>query len=179
MSRTIPSTDPYLGIIAEKRFRPFYTPNDMLYLGVYGGAAFGSKQWRKVGDFPEDLVKGVDVSKYSNITPDPAKNYFGTAGTLSDRTFSMPPMYKSLHHNWFEWYCLYYYGNRSAADGYRIDQWLKAINQHWFYILKGPYTGGGEPETDLTYLADRRQKLLEMGVDPTVTPEDYSCYYQF
>lgn len=185
MSKTIPSTDPFLGIVTQiGTFRPWYTPNDMLSLGVYGGAFFfGKSKWKILSELPQDIIKGVPEDKYANYQYSNAKNYFEvepSGGAKSDRTFSMPPNTKGIHpFGWFEWYCRYYYGSVSAADIWRVKQWQMAINQHWFYIINGVYNGEGNKITDLAFLPERRQKLLELGVDPTILPAAYQCTYQF
>lgn len=184
MSQTIPSTDPPLSLVVESgQFKPFYSPREMLVLGVFGGAFFGNKnawtvgiQLRQTGIFT-----GLLPSLFQNSTFDVEQNNFGVAPGISDRSFGMPTEKKRLHkYGWFQWYCQYYYGQKSPADVHRILQWAYAINVEWAYISElAPYTGGGNRETDLTFLPERRQRLLEKAWDPTRDPGDFGLRVKF
>jgi len=181
MSATIPSTDPFLAMLSPRLFRPFYSPNDMLALGVYGGAFFGPNNAARIlPDIDPDLFRNINTSTWKSYTYDNTKNYFQVAGGREDRTYNMTIEQRQIHRfGWFEWYCKFYYGERSIADTGRITQWIKEINRHFYYIKNGVYNGEGNILTDLTFLPERRQKLLELGVDPTKDPYDYGCNYHF
>lgn len=181
MSKTIPSTDPQLPILRKastKDFAPFYTPNDMLDLGVFGGSFFSPNRAKKIIEnvlgYEQfmDLTMGINISKFQSGEYDPTQNYFpNQALSFTDRWFGMPADQKRKHkYGWFHWYVLFYYGEQSVADAPRVMQWKKAINVNWFYIASTPYTGEGNRNTDLTFLPTRRQRLLELGWDPTVDP---------
>lgn len=186
MSRTIPSTDPPLSLLVESgQFKPFYSPNDMLTLGVFGGSFWYRIPQRDAWLFKStDFSFGVSLNLYSSVIYDNAVNYFGVDGFLgNDRTFGLPPNQKRLHpKGWFEWYCNYYYGQKSTADAGRIRQWAYAINVEWSYIdgaTPTPYMGSGNRATDLNFLQERRQRLLEMGWDPVKDPKDYQLQIKF
>lgn len=182
MSQSIPSTDPYISLINGSKsgiFRPWYTPKEMLLLGVFGGSFFTDRR-ALMKTLSWDLITDVPVAKLISGPYDPAQNYFNVTLELMDRTFEMPMTMKRLHPNgWFEWYCRFYYGEQSPADPDRIRQWLMSVNQHWFYITNGTYNGDGNINTDVTFLPERRQRLLELGVDPTIPPSVYNCFYKF
>lgn len=183
MSTTIPAGTPPLSLITESRlFMPFYSPQDMLKMGVYGGAFFGAGNALSLlpmlgSVITNDLFKGVPQDKYLNNTYDPTANYFNLTLPKSDRSFTMPVYLKRMHtYGWFEWYVRYYYGERNKADTWRIRQWQHSISVDWYYIET---TGGPSKYADLTFLQTRRQKLLEKGWDPTIPPAQYNLKVKF
>lgn len=180
MSQTIPSTDHYLNLMNDHGiFRPFYSPRDMLQLGVYQGAYFINKKPSMLA-MVKDLLNNIPVNKYLS-NPSNSLNYFQVqAPDTGEYHSGLVPGLRALHPGgWFEWYCKFYYGEKSRADHARVRQWLYTVNAQWFYIMKGPYTNMGTQATDLTWLPERRQKMLEFGADPTVDPSLYGCFYKF
>lgn len=188
MSQSIPSTDPQLKLIVDtgQQFEPFYSPKDMLILGVYGGNFWYKMAQRNSWLLKTDLFsgpRGLDPILFNGPLYDEADNYFGVAGLENKRTYGMSAQQKRLHpKGWFEWYCNYYYGQLSHADTARIRQWQYEINVQWSYIdgaTPTEYTGSGNRATDLTFLPERRQRLLEFGWDPTRNPADYNLTIKF
>lgn len=184
MSQTIPSTDPPLTLMVESgQFRPFYSPKDMLILGIFGGTYFGKNNaWPLYPEFKaKGLFDGLGQNLYLNLVFDVEQNNFQVDPGKSNRTFNMPLPLKRFHpHGWFQWYLQFYYGEKSPADVHRIRQWAYAINIEWAYIAElSPYAGSGNRKTDLTFLPERRQRLLEKGWDPTKDPGDYGLRIKF
>lgn len=189
MSATVPSTDPPIGMVRSSIFQPYYTPKEMLTLGVFGGAFFGSSNAQKIlstgpltiGGAMDSLFRGLPKLKYESPIYDPNQNYIpGQTLAVQRRGLNMPSYIKRLNpFGWFEWYVNWYYGCVSQADNWRISQWQKSINVHWLYIANGVYTGGGNKFTDLTYLPMRRQRLIELGWDPTIDPEKQGLKINF
>lgn len=110
-------------------FEPDYTPQQMLDMGVFGGAYFAGE----LGAIRRQrLFDGVGF-----LTPPPtgerirgkkaaANNYFGKQASFErdwwlDRglIFSCDPL------GWFEWYCWHYAGRRVPGhDNHQIRRWL-------------------------------------------------------
>jgi hypothetical protein len=182
MIPTIPAGRDPLLLTGKKPFRPFYSPQDMLNLGVFGGSFFGPDRAMKlIPKFTQFMLfSGVPISSYALAIYNQGINYFNVSLDPMNRTFSMPIGLKRMHpFGWFEWYCKYFYGEESKADEHRIKQWVMSINQHWFYIATSAYTGVGNRFTDLTFLPPRRQALLEFGWDPTIDPATWGFQYKF
>lgn len=184
MSATIPSTDPQILMVSvDPNFRPWYTPNEMFRLGVYGGWFFSkaSTRYQYLDSVPKDAFNGVDTTRYLQATPDNSINHFGVLGfsVYTDRWFQMSLQYKRLHMGWFDWYCRYAYGVFSLADKVRMDQWRKLVAVEAFYIQNGVYVGESDAWTDLTFKTNRKQKLLELGWDPTKNPANYGLAVNF
>lgn len=151
----------------------------MLNLGVYGGSYFG-RNLIILNDLPQSSFIGISPNKYKNWDYNQAINYFNVTPFRTDRTFDMPSDLKQLHKlGWFEWYISFYYGLSTPADKDRMQQWLVQINTDWFYIKNSAYSGSGDRITDLTFLPQRRQRLLEFAADPTIDPSTYGCSYKF
>lgn len=181
MSLTIPAGVPNLKLNTEFEFKPFYTPNEMLKMGIYGGSYFGRAR-NYLDDPPlKYIFQGVPNQNYIGWDYNQAINYFAVTPERLERGLNIPSALKQKHPlGWFQWYMSYYSGrtNRSL-DAWRINQWLENINTDWYYIANDTYSGGGSRFTDLTFKKDRRQRMLEFGVDPTIDPVSYGCGFEF
>jgi|SRR5882757_3765870 len=175
MNTTIPTAGPTSFLLVTQivglTFRPFYRPEDMLNLGIKGGQ-FGHDDKILLYGINKDLTtKFKGTTKWAQDTYSNPKNYFNIANTQSERVLNNNNVYKAKHPlGWFEWYCRFYYGEKSTADMMRLSQWLIGINTAWFYIATDPAR-----LTDLTWQPMRRQALLEWGVDPSLDPASYGC----
>ena len=104
-------------------FRPERTPRQMLELGVFGG--------RYLTDCPAEFP--TSWFRRARLCPerhDPGLNCFGVNASLPLSVW----LEKGWIHpqdprGWFQWYCRYYLGRRSADDGRQIARW-KAIRRH-------------------------------------------------
>lgn len=159
-------------IMSDIAFKPFYSPKNMLTLGIKGGT-FGHDDIPRLLSVSDDLNKTFrGTNKWAGSIYDNSKNYFNVAHFQTERDMSgNGHAFKSKHPlGWFEWYCRFYYGEKSPADVFRLSQWLIGINTEWFYIKQDP-----TKLTDLSWQPARRQALLEWAVDPTLDPESYGC----
>lgn len=160
------------------KFIPWYRPIEMLNLGILGCAFFSKNgpmyKIIRSSDWGFDL-SGLDLAKVSNNAPDYTMNQFATAGFVPVREMylKMPKSYKELHRGGFlHWYLSYWSGNISAADGWRAAEWRDQIAVQAFYIMNAPGYNAGK-WTDLTFQPGRRQRLLELGWDPSRNPANY------
>ncbi len=107
-----------------KEFRPQLTPQEMLALGVFGGAYFEER----TKEFPTSWWKGARLSP--DGAPHKELNYFGV---LASQPRSVWQKKGWIHtddpHGWFEWYCRYYLGRRHEDDVRQIKRW-NAIRRH-------------------------------------------------
>lgn len=138
-------------------FKPELTPREMLKIGVFGGAYFIGVDNLIPKEYPKSWFAGIKLS------PDKEKNaelnFFGIRA-------SMPLAYwrakgwinKQDPHGWFEWYCRYYMGRRSADDERQIKRW-KAIKRHISQIKKNC-----KPR-DLKCRRKQRQAVLHWAYD--------------
>lgn len=151
-------------------FKPYYTPRQMLMLGVYGGTAFSMLKTRE--GLSEDLlsVKFTNTngrSAWGSMVDIPDANYFPGADTRSVRKGSMdiPPGFRMIDPaGWFQWYSQFYYGRKiEAYDPMRVNQWGSQLNVCQFYITKYLEVDIN-PLQALTYL----QSMVNYGWDPTI-----------
>lgn len=177
MNTTIPSTEGPLKVryIMGIDFKPFYSPVAMLDLGIKGGT-FGRDNIPLLYDISGELNRKFrPTNKWGQPDYDSTRNYFNVVSDQTERSLGIGTVYKEKHPlGWFEWYCRFWYGEKSTADQMRVSQWMVGINTAWYYIKSG---AGTDPNklTDLTFLPLRRQQLLEWAVDPTLSPDSYGC----
>jgi len=138
-------------------FKPDLTPQEMLGLGVFGGAYFIGVKNLIPKEYPKSWFTGIKLSPDNEKHAD--LNFFGIRA-------SMPLAYwrakgwinKQDPHGWFEWYCRYYLGRRSADDERQIKRW-RANRRHAAQIKKNCKRG------DLDCRKKQRQALLHWGYD--------------
>lgn len=112
----------------DPRFKPDLSPKQMLSIGVFGGLYFSDKP----REFPKDWWKSAKLS------PDGKRhkelNYFGVNASQPLSVWLAKGWINPQDpHGWFEWYCRYYMGRRTADDERQIKRWL-AMRRHIMQI---------------------------------------------
>ena len=133
-------------------FRPQLTPRQMLQLGVFGG--------RYMTDCREEFpASWFTRAKLSTGRSDPRLNYFGVRASQSLATWRRSGwIHPQDPRGWFQWYCRYYMGRRTADDARQIRRW-RAISRHVAAIRKAC-----EPR-DLECRRRQRQAVLHWAYD--------------
>lgn len=162
-----------IGENMDPRFKPYYTPAEMLSIGVFEGKYINDclleypKTWFtnaikngklcpekadfRVNAFGIKSRQSIFVWKEHNWLPNE------TGGTiLSDRKTN-PDV-----RGWFEWYCRYYIGRRlPVIDDIQIKRWL-AFKRHLAQVKKNCKS------KDLSCRPKQRQALLQWAYNPFV-----------
>ena len=104
-------------------FRPELTPKQMLELGVFGG-----KYLTDCGDeFPASWFVRAKLSPSGR---DCSLNYFGVDASQPLLEWRRKGwIHPDDPRGWFQWYCRYYQGRRTADDARQIRRW-RAIARH-------------------------------------------------
>lgn len=134
------------------QFRPFYTPKQMLAMGVFEGKYLNSTRH----EYPDDWFVSAKLSD----VPDERVNFFGVK--------SRSPMSEWLANGWihpqdpwgwFQWFCRYYSGRRTDDDHRQIKRWASFGARHGRQVfLYG--------EGDINRRRRQRQALLQWAHDP-------------
>ena len=110
-------------------FRPQLTPKQMLQLGVFGGKYLTDCR----GEFPASWFVRA---KLSPARRDARLNYFGVHASQSLAVWRRNGWIRPQDpRGWFQWYCRYYLGRRTADDIRQIRRW-RAIARHAAAIRK-------------------------------------------
>src|SRR5215217_5355511 len=98
----------------DPRFAPQLTPPQMLRLGVFGG--------RYLTDCREEFPRGwFTRAKLCAERHDPTLNCFGVNASQSLAVWRRNGWIREQDpRGWFQWYCRYYSGRRSADDRRQI-----------------------------------------------------------
>jgi hypothetical protein len=126
----------------DPEFKPHLTPQQMLRLGVFGGAYFDGVDGLIPSDLPRAWFRGVKLS------PDGKKkhalNYFKINASQPLSVWQKKGwIYPDDPHGWFQWYCRYYLGRRiPKEDARQIARW-KAIKRHIMQIKRNCKPGDG------------------------------------
>ena len=136
-------------------FKPFYTPKQMLKMGVFEGKYCNDCQ----NEFPKDWFDGAKISD----KPDPSLNYFGVKSRQSLQTWREKGwVYAQDPRGWFQWYCRYFIGRRlPEIDLWQIKRW-RAFSRH-----AGQIRANCEPG-DVFCRPRQRQALLQWAYDPHI-----------
>jgi len=133
-------------------FRPDFTPQEMLELGVFGGKYMNDCK----DEFPKIWFKNA---KLNSEKYDKSLNYFGVKASQS-----LADWRKSgwLHNDdprgWFQWYCRYYMGRRHVDDGRQIKRWFN-MKRHIIWLQSACRRG------DESCRPRQRQALLHWAYD--------------
>ncbi|MFW0837650.1 MAG: hypothetical protein ACKKL5_01490 [Candidatus Komeilibacteria bacterium] len=133
-------------------FKPELTPKQMLSLGVFCGRYMRDCQQ----EFPCSWFK---TARFSQAKPNCDLNYYRIKA-------SMPLSYWQkndwIHpqdpRGWFQWYCRYYRGRRSADDERQIKRW-RMMRRHVAQIKKNC------PAGDMSCRRRQRQALIQWAYD--------------
>ncbi len=107
----------------DPEFAPDLTPAQMLALGVFGGKYM--TDCRK--EFPASWFARAKLSPKAK---NPKLNYFGVDASQPLSVWQAKGWINPQDpRGWFQWYCRYYMGRRSADDARQIKRW-KAIRRH-------------------------------------------------
>jgi hypothetical protein len=109
----------------DPTFRPDLSPQEMLKLGIFGGAYFKPEDR---DELPTDWFTDARISDHG---PDPHYNYFEVSASQPLRVWQDKGwIYPEDPLGWFQWYCRYYLGRRIPDEDRRqIGRW-RAIRRH-------------------------------------------------
>jgi len=119
-------------------FKPYYTPQQMLNMGVFEGKYMTDCE----GEFPKEWY--ISAKKKKKLCPkkaDPSINYFKIKSRLSLKEWrkrGWVPVHKKDKdiRGWFQWYCRYWIGRRiPEVDIIQIKRW-KAFARHSAQVKK-------------------------------------------
>ena len=128
-------------------FTPGLTPKHMLRLGVFGGKYMTDC----LKEFPRSWFTHA---KLSGERRDPRINCFGVNASQSLAVWRRSGWIRPQDpRGWFQWYCRYYMGRRTADDSRQIRRW-RAIARHVAAIRKHCEPG------DLACRRRQRQAVL-------------------
>lgn len=112
----------------DSDFTPELTPKQMLELGIFGG-----RYLRDSGEFPSSWFT---KAKLSSGEKDPSLNFFGVDASKPLSYWKKKGwIHEQDPRGWFQWYCRYYMGRRSADDARQIKRW-RAMTRHIAQIRK-------------------------------------------
>ncbi|MCH9765709.1 MAG: hypothetical protein K0U34_06935 [Alphaproteobacteria bacterium] len=136
-------------------FCPYYTPSQMLKMGVFEGKYLNDCR----GEFPTEWFKEAKISDVA----DPALNYFGVKSRQPLSVWQQKGwIYGPDPRGWFQWYCRYFLGRRlPELDAVQIKRW-RGFARH-----AGQIRANCEPG-DIFCRRRQRQALLQWSHDPLI-----------
>ena len=136
----------------DPEFQPQLTPKQMLALGVFGGRYLTDC----TGEFPKAWFTRAKLSPGRRQA---RLNCFGVNASQSLATWRQSGWIRPQDpRGWFQWYCRYYMGRRTADDARQIRRW-RAIARHIAAIRKNCEPG------DLECRKRQRQAVLHWAYD--------------
>jgi hypothetical protein len=133
-------------------FEPQLSPKQMLALGVFGGKYM--TDCRK--EFPASWFVSARLCAERH---DPGLNCFGVNASQPLARWRRQGWIRPQDpRGWFQWYCRYYMGRRTADDARQIRRW-RAIGRHVAAIRKNCEKG------DLGCRRRQRQAVLHWAYD--------------
>ena len=134
------------------QFTPDLTPKQVLQLGAFGGKYMTDCR----REFP---ASWFTHAKLCATRHDPRLNYFGVNASQPLAVWRRKGwIHRQDPRGWFQWYCRYYMGRRTADDARQIRRW-RAIARHVAQIRKHCEPG------DLECRRKQRQAVLHWAYD--------------
>ncbi|MGH1465021.1 MAG: hypothetical protein ACRBBQ_06640 [Cognatishimia sp.] len=136
-------------------FTPYYTPQEMLQMGVFEGRYLNDCR----DEFPGEWYENAKISDL----PDLASNYFGVKsrqplGVWQEKGWIYGPDLRG----WFQWYCRYCLGRRlPETDVIQIKRW-RGFARHAGQVRANCHPG------DVFCRPRQRQALLQWSHDPLI-----------
>lgn len=129
-------------------FEPYYTPKEMLEMGIFEG--------RYCNDCGDELPTDWFENAKTSAQPDPDLNYFGIKSRQPLSVWRQKGwIIEPDPRGWFQWYCRYFMGRRLAdIDARQIKRW-RAFTRH-----AGQIKANCEP-SDIFCRGKQRQALLQ------------------
>ncbi len=136
----------------DPEFKPDLTPKEMLALGIFGGKYMTDCQ----KEFPKSWFLHAKLAKGPS---DPKLNFFKVSASQPLSVWKKNGwIHKDDPRGWFQWYCRYFMGRRSADDARQIKR-FKAIRRHVGQIVANCRIG------DVNCRPRQRQALLHWAYD--------------
>ncbi|PRW44939.1 Cysteine histidine-rich domain [Chlorella sorokiniana] len=161
-------------------FRPNLTPKQVIRAGSFGGIYFNP-----VGGKPGILGKRVEVS-HEEFPADwfaglPKKQYAARIYTFSTNKYGVKAgqdqafwedkgwIDKQDPRGWFQWYCRFYQGRRSADDARQISRWKGVVGDkgRWVRALCNKIVATNKRWNDASVSPVIRQTLLHWAFELT------------
>jgi len=152
-----------IGEIDNPEFAPYFTPGEMLEMGVFEGKYLNDC----ILEFPREWYE--DAIKSGSLSPEMADiecNCFYIKSRMSRGEWLNKGWIPQIpgdpdNRGWFQWYCRYYIGRRiPELDNIQIKRW-KAFKRHYGQVRKNC--------NDINCRPKQRQALLQWGYDAFVT----------
>jgi len=136
-------------------FEPYFSPKEMLKMGVFEGKYLNSCR----EEYPKNWFTHAALSDI----PDPKINYFSIKSRQPLRIWRQKGWIMDLDpRGWFEWYCRYYRGRRhDEMDQIQVKRW-RAFRRH-----AGQIRANCDPG-DIWCRPRQRQALLQWAYNPLI-----------
>lgn len=144
-----------MGEAFDAGFEPYYSPSEMLEMGVFEGKYCNDCG----GEFPANWFEHAKLSDQ----PDESINYFGIKSRQPLSVWRQKGwIYGPDPRGWFQWYCRYYLGRRlPEIDAMQIKRW-RGFARH-----AGQVRANCEPG-NIFCRRRQRQALLQWAHNPLI-----------
>lgn len=144
-----------VGDLFHPEFKPFFSPEEMLGMGVFEGKYLNDC----TQEFPASWFEGAKTAPL----PDASLNYFAIKSRQPLSVWRQKGwIFGPDPRGWFQWYCRYYLGRRvPEIDHIQIKRW-KGFARH-----AGQIRANCDPG-DIFCRPRQRQALLQWSYDPLI-----------
>eukprot|EP00316_Scyphosphaera_apsteinii_P002278 CAMPEP_0119321482 /NCGR_PEP_ID=MMETSP1333-20130426/55531_1 /TAXON_ID=418940 /ORGANISM="Scyphosphaera apsteinii, Strain RCC1455" /LENGTH=304 /DNA_ID=CAMNT_0007328463 /DNA_START=9 /DNA_END=923 /DNA_ORIENTATION=+ len=179
--------DGKLFFIDMPHFCPSLTPVECIQKGIFGGCYFNPRGgrpgifWHAVAvdhtEFPEAWFDNLSPSLYLSRRYNIQTNAYGVKSGFGQKEWeSKGWIHAQDPRGWFQWYCRFFCGRRSADDMRQVQRWCACAspNGRWRNQLCGAVLRGSGKWDDLTVSPVIRQTLLHWAYE--LSEADYDAW---
>ena len=179
--------DGKLSFADAPEFRPSLSPADCIRKGIFGGCYFNQRGGKPgvfgrdvaidAAEFPAEWFEGLPSSLYASRRYHVPTNCYGVKSGFGQKEWECKGwIHVQDPRGWFQWYCRFFCGRRSADDARQIARWCACASERgrWRNQLCGAVAKASAEWDDAAVSPVIRQTLLHWAYE--LSAADYGAW---
>ena len=165
---------------SQAHFQPNLTPKEMIQAGTFGGCYFNPRGGKKgflkrpilvaSKEFPEEWFENMSKGLYENRVYKSYRNLYQVKAGQDQHYWEEHGWINEQDpRGWFQWYCRFYLGRRTADDARQISRWTGVGGEkgRWKNNLLNKIVSSNRRFDDASISPVVRQTMLHWAIEVT------------